>query len=356
MSLSTTIEMNDAEFEALIANAKQTITDSGQTYDETELRRIIGEALGRARTQAAETVIPGIDVNAGGELKIRKSGKPKGEPFFYESDEDRQVTDWYIHGRRSGMVPREGNLLIMGPSGSGKTSGVIKAGERLNIPVHVINAASITSIEKWVGERGVNEQGTYFKLSDVMEILRGTDERFPPGIALFDEITRLHATYHNVMFPVLDGQRRIWIPEMHDFIEVHPDVIVIATANIGGRFTGTYNMDHAMRERFPYTIERDFPPKEAEVKVITTATGASEDVAALLVDIANKTRLRWRQGELTLPISTRSLLMAAPIVRDGASVARAFEVTCLPMYSNDGGASSERAFVKGIISGKGGDA
>lgn len=345
-------EATENEFEALVANAIKTITDSGQTYDEPELRRVISEALGLAQVQTESAKV--MEVNSDNILKAAKAHAELGEPFWYESEEDRQMFDWFIEGHKNRTV--EGNLIIMGPAGSGKTEGAVHSGERTGTPVHVINSASITSIEKWVGERGINDQGTYFKLSDVMEILRGTDPRFPPGVVVFDEITRLHATYHNVMFPLLDHQRRIWIPEMHDFLSVHPDVMVMATANIGGRFTGTYHMDHAMRERFHYAIERDFPPRDAEVQILTSKVGISETVAGVLVDIANKTRLRWRQGDLQLPISTRSLLAAAPIVRDGGTIARAFEVTALPMYSHEGDATSERSFVKGIISGKGGDA
>lgn len=348
-------ELTEAELESLFQHAKATILGAGQLVDEPRLREVLAATLGRAEAQGSTT--RSVAVTDGGTLRASPApthASERDEGFWYESEDDRLIFDWHIQGHKNHSV--EGALLLMGPAGSGKTESVIRAGDRTNTPVHIINVASITTIEKWVGERGINADGTYFRLSDVMEILRGEDPRFPPGIALFDEITRLPGPFHNIMFPLLDNLRRIWIPEMHDYLHVHPDVNVMATANIGGRYTGTYTMDHAMRSRFRYTIERDFPPPEAEVRILTSKVGISPEQAAVMVDIANRTRRAWRSQDLQLPIDTRCLLAASAIVRDGGSIARAFEVTALPMFSGEGGEASERYFVKGVIHGKGGTA
>jgi len=354
---------SDSDIDSMVANAISTMSDAGLTYDEVALRDMIAEAVGKFTPGEAEEkapAIPKVSVNDGEGLKAvgvvaakrKRRGTTASGKYWYEPEEDTAMLDWFINGRRAGTV--EGNLIIVGPSGSGKTEGIMHAAERLDVPLYIVDCPSITTIEKWVGHKEIDHTGTRFVLSEIMEYFQA--KKYEPGIVLLDEITRLHATFHNILFPLLDARRRILIPEAHEYLDMHPQTAIIATANIGGRYTGTYNMDHALRERLGYTIERAWPPAGEEQKILTSLY---PDIDApkikMMIEIANKSRQKWMTQDLATPISTRTLVNAARLVRDGASIARAFELTAVTLYSQDGGEASERALVKGIISGKGGD-
>jgi hypothetical protein len=346
---------DDPEVETFLANAMKVMQECSQPFDEQELRDMIAGALGK--WTPGEVVVPKANVHEGEGLKAatptaskkRRSTTAKSDRYWSETPEDTAVFDWYINGRRSGSV--EGNMLIVGPSGSGKTEGVIHAAERLNVPLYIVDCPSITTIEKWVGHKEIDHTGTHFVLSEIMEYFRAI--KHEPGIVLFDEVTRLHATFHNILLPIFDGRRRIFIPEAHDYIDVHPQVAFVATANIGGRYTGTFNMDQAMRERFGFTIERTWPSADEEIKILSSRYPTiPSDKVKLLVDIAIRSRQKWMTQEISTAISTRMLVNAGQVVRDGASVARALELTTLPNYSQDGGQASERSIIEGIIEGK----
>jgi MoxR-like ATPase len=355
---------SETDVDAMVANAIKTMADAGLTYDEEAIRDMIAEALGKFTPgEAEEAEAPGVKkvtVNDGEGLKAagaapvkrKRRGVTSGEKYWYEPEEDTAMLDWFINGRRAGTV--EGNLLIVGPSGSGKTEGVIHAAERLNVPIYIVDCPSITTIEKWVGHKEIDHDGTHFVLSEIMEYFRAT--KYEPGVVLLDEASRLHATFHNITYPLLDGRKRIFIPEMHDYHHLQQQVAIIATANIGCQYTRTFNMDLAFRERLGYTIERSWPPAGEEQKILSSLYPTIDAAKIkMMVDIANRTRQKWYTQDLKMPISTRTLVYAARLVRDGASVARAFELTAVTMYSQDGGEASERAIVKGIITGKGGD-
>jgi hypothetical protein len=55
---------------------------------------------------------------------------------------------------------------------------------------------------------------------------------------------------------------------------------------------------------------------------------------------------------LESPISTRTLKAAAILIASGMSILQAMEYTALPLYKNEGGAASDRALVKLILTGK----
>jgi MoxR-like ATPase len=132
--------------------------------------------------------------------------------------------------------------------------------------------------------------------------------------------------------------------------------VFVATANIGVQFGGTHRMDWAMRERFPYTIDRGWPPRDVEIAILTSHTGCDEDGAAMLVDFAIKVRQYFEAGDVRSPISTRTLVSAAWLVASGMSEREALELTAIPLFDPDAnglaGTESERQKVKGYISGK----
>lgn len=268
-------------------------------------------------------------------------------PYWYESDDDRKLVRDFISLRQSG---RTVNLMISGPSGAGKTVGVQRLGQELGIPVHIINCQAITTPEKWIGQMHADPQnGTYFEPSQHIKWVERTHEDCEGAewcILLYDEITRLRPELNNMTYSLFDTQRGLEVPQMGRRVYMSDRNIIISTANIGAAFSGTFGQDRAFRERFAMTMERDFPPVEEEIKILTSATGIDEKDARSISIIAEATRVKWREQQIEQPISTRTAVMWALLVSGGYDLMQAAEYTVLPLYSDDGGVESDRAKVR----------
>lgn len=276
------------------------------------------------------------------------------DAYWYESKSDHKLLRDYISLRKAGFTV---NLMIAGPSGSGKTVGIEKLGAELGIPVHIVNCQAITTPEKWIGQMMADtDKGTYFVPSQHIQWVEGTApecEGHESCILLYDEITRLRPELNNMTYSLFDTQRGLEVPQMGRRVHMNPKNLIIATANIGAAFSGTFGQDRAFRERFAMTLERDFPPPAEEIKIITSAApGISHEDATLLTKVAEASRNLWREQAIEQPISTRTLNIWALLVAGGYDVMQAAEYTVLPLYSEDGGVESDRAKVRLQIEGK----
>jgi MoxR-like ATPase len=271
-------------------------------------------------------------------------------PYFWVKAEDKAFMRMWMNIRRGeGLVA---NLLVTGPTGAGKTEGMKEAAKENNLPLYKVDCASITTADKWVGHKEVDEKGTHYVLSEHLRWVSA--DGCEPGIVLYDELTRLHPSLLNILIPLLDGSQSIWVPELGINVNVHPDTLFAATANIGAGYSGTYRLDDAIAGRFGYRIEQAFPPVPEEVKVLVSRTGIDDGKAKTLVDIAQQTRNKVASSDISFPISTRNLLDTANLVASGMSIVEAADYTFIRFYSEDGGASSERVMVRQIVAGKAG--
>lgn len=282
-----------------------------------------------------------------------------GERYWFERPDDAAFMEHYILSRVGLGARLPGGLLITGPAGSGKTMGVIKAVERINeahpdlaLPLLVMNCPTITDEQKWFGRREVDETGTHYVKSD---FVNGVENG---AVILLDEFMRLHPRIHNGVMSLLDGSESVLLSDLNVTITRNPRTVFIGTTNQGAQFGGTHRMDWAMRERWSFTIERDFPEDpDDEVRILTSHNpGCDADAARVLVDIARKSRDLWQTGDLRTPISTRTLDNAAFLVASGMTEREALGYTAIPEYDAGAegvvGQESERARVKGIIEGR----
>jgi MoxR-like ATPase len=358
-------DMNRAAFEALVDKTYDTMKATGLPQTREQLAKDMLARLAQRNGMTVEDAEAALDAGAPEEEEpvaaAPKSRKDLAEatkslraitskgPYFFENPVDTAMLDTMIQLNRSAGI--NANLLITGPSGSGKTEGVGFAASRAGIPFYKIDCASVTTDDKWVGHKEFSpEKGTMYVLSEFLKAVSATD--VPPGLVLLDEVNRLHPTRMNILFPLLDGSRSIWVPELGITIEKHPDTIIMATANKGTGFTGTHKMDDALEGRFGFRMERTWPPATEEVKILRERTGIDDAPAKMLVAIANDTRKKAQTDDLPFPVSTRDLLNASALVAAGMTVAEACDWTFVKFYEQAGGATAPRVMVSQIVQGK----
>lgn len=360
MTLSMAMSSSDEELDKMTAEAIRVMSAGGMTFDEKTVRATLTKRLAEAR---GEPVLPdekaakkepekaAIDIKKAAKVLDTKAvvaAVAGGDSYWYDTPEDAKFIRHFMELRRKAQAV--GNLLVVGPSGAGKTEGLRRTAEAVKLPFYKLDCATITSEDKWIGHKEIDHEGTKFVLSEHLRWLEGVE--YEPGILCYDEVNRVHPSRLNILLPILDGSQAVFVPDLGRLIRVHPETIIVATANIGTAFGGTFVMDRALRERFNFTLERDFPPADEEVKVLTSATGIAADKAGVIVDIAVQTRKKWETGDLESPISTRTLKASAMLIASGMSILQAMEYTALPLYKSEGGPTSERAMVKLILTGK----
>jgi nitric oxide reductase NorQ protein len=245
------------------------------------------------------------------------------------------------------------HMMLVGPAGCGKTSLFGEIGKKFNIPVYKVDAAAVTSIDRWLGHKDVRitERGpeTTYVMSEFLRWISA--DGYDPGIVVIDEITRTPPPVSNILMSIFDGSESVWVPELGVTVRVHPKTMFGATANIGVGFSGTYSLDQALQDRFGMTLEVTWPDPAEEIKVLVKRTGIDDDPAKILVQVAQQCRQKAGTGDLSRPVSTRSLLNAAKLIAAGRSVIDAAEATFVKHYSTDGLGSSERTKVQLILQG-----
>ena len=237
-------------------------------------------------------------------------------------------------------------VLFLGPTGCGKTELVQRIAEALRKRLYSVNMGATTdSRAALIGTTHFSDSATHFQES---RFVKGLQDK--AGLILLDEITRASLDAFNIIIPVLDRQAYISLDDDDPprVVVRDPEVVVMATANVGLEYTGTRQMDRALLDRF-LVIELDYPPADDEARLIASRTGVSLEMAGNLVSFARDCRSLWRDDELSSPVSTRMLLEAGEAIADGFDPVDVIEFTVLNFFNADEGAHSERTRVRQLL-------
>ena len=200
--------------------------------------------------------------------------------------------------------------FITGLSGNGKTFSVEQACAQLGRELIRVNLTIETDEDDLVGGFRLVDGNTAWHNGPVIEALeRG-------AILLLDEID-LASNKILCLQSVLEG-KGVFLKKIGKYIKPTDGFNVIATANTkgkgseDGRFIGTNVLNEAFLERFPVTLEQEYPTPATELKILEgmarNLNVVAPDFCKRLVDWGDIIRKTFYDGGIEEIISTRRLV------------------------------------------------
>lgn len=247
------------------------------------------------------------------------------------------------------------NVGLRGPTGCGKTALTEWFAAVTKSPYFVLDMSTLREPKDLFGfkdlevDPATGAQRIVWRKSGFVHAVQT-----PGAVILLDEATRIHPSVANTLMPILDHRRQVYLDDLGETIKVAEGVVFFLTANIGMEYSGTWRWDAALEDRLEFQLECSYLPLEKEIEVIVHKTGIDEGIARRLCEVADTVRRSASDARspLSRAISTRQLIAAGNLIAEGVNPIDALEFTVVPVYSADGGTSSDRAQVLAIIQGK----
>jgi RNAse (barnase) inhibitor barstar len=234
------------------------------------------------------------------------------------------------------------NVLLTGDTGTGKTELVQLVTNSLKMQCDIFDMAISNPTSALCGNHRINENGhSEFQYSRFALKIQEA------GVKLLDELSRAAPAANNVLLPVTDSRRTLYIEAAmgESQVKVHEKACFWATANIGMQFVGTMALDSALMNRFE-RVDVTAPPMDKMVQVLQMRTKIDKAYALSLCEFMDEVN---KSGRFSKGISPRQLIKAGAMVYDGYSVVKALEYTVLNQYDTDNMNGGERASVRTLI-------
>ena len=201
-------------------------------------------------------------------------------------------------------------VFVTGLSGNGKTFMIEQACAKAKRELFRVNVTIETDEDDLLGGfRLVNGETVWFD-GPVVEAMR------KGAVLLLDEVD-LASTKIMCLQPVLEG-KGVFLKKINEWVEWAEGFNIIATANTKGKgdetgnFIGAGVLNEAFLERFPITVEQEYPSIAVEKKIIIKLMEnlgcVDEEYAAKLVDWADLIRKTIYDGGVDEIIATRRLV------------------------------------------------
>ena len=201
-------------------------------------------------------------------------------------------------------------IFVTGLSGNGKTTMIEQACAKIKRAMYRVNITIETDEDDLLGGfRLVNGETVWFD-GPVVEAMR------TGSVLLLDEVD-LASTKIMCLQPILEG-KGVFLKKINEYVECQPGFNIVATANTKGKgddtgnFIGAGVLNEAFLERFPITVEQDYPaaPVEKKIlgKVFDSLSIQDDEFIEKLVNWADIIRKTYKEGAIDELITTRRLV------------------------------------------------
>ena len=226
--------------------------------------------------------------------------------------------------------------FVTGLSGNGKTFMIEQACAKAKREFFRVNITVETDEDDLLGHYALIDGNTVWQDGPVVKAMeRG-------AVLLLDEID-LASSKIMCLQPVLEGNG-VFLKKVNRFVAPSKGFTVLATANTkgkgseDGRFIGTNILNEAFLERFPITVEQEYPSMSVErkilVKVFASLDVEAGDFSERLVTWADIIRKTFYEGGIDEIIATRRLVHIANAYAIFGDRKKAIEL-CIARFDED---------------------
>ncbi len=223
------------------------------------------------RRKGASATIGGVKLHRWTEPPKNAVERP---PHFRYPDGPTQCAARWIHRCQIG---KRISVYVYGPSGSGKTALGRSVAHDLNYEFASFSFREGSDVEGLLGTIQVRGNETVAELGALALALQGRptkDGGLRPVFIELDDVDRAPPNVAEVLRQVLDrGAGRVLVPEIKEWIAVHPETVIWATANTAGRgddsgqYVSAEIQDGSIMARYGRVLEMDYPPPRFEAEV-----------------------------------------------------------------------------------------
>lgn len=217
-------------------------------------------------------------------------------------------------------------VLIKGPTGCGKTRFVTHMAHTLNLPLYTVACHDDLTAADLVGRHLIVDGQTVWSDGPLTRAVR------EGGICYLDEVVEARKDTTVVLHPLADDRRILPIDRTGETLEAPPTFMLVVSYNPGYQ-NFLKGMKPSTRQRF-ISMSFDFPAPAQEAAIVRGETGVGELLANQLVSIANAFR-SLKDHDLDEVASTRSLVYAATLIKDGCQPALACDAALVETLTDD---------------------
>lgn len=217
-------------------------------------------------------------------------------------------------------------VLLKGPTGCGKTRFVAHMAATLGRPLITVACHEDLTASDLLGR--------YLLLGDETVWVDGplTAAVRHGAILYLDEVVEARKDTLVVIHPLTDDRRILPIDRLATVLHAPPEFLMVISYNPGYQSV-IKELKPSTRQRF-ISIDFNYPPPAVEAQVLCAETGLAPALAERLVKVAEKIRNLTERG-LEEGVSTRLLVYAARLLRDGAEPRSALRATLTRTLTDD---------------------
>ena len=226
--------------------------------------------------------------------------------------------------------------FVTGLSGNGKTFMIEQACAKAKREFFRVNITVETDEDDLLGHYALIDGNTVWQDGPVVKAME------QGAVLLLDEID-LASSKIMCLQPVLEG-KGVFLKKVNRFVKPAIGFTVLATANTkgkgseDGRFIGTNILNEAFLERFPITMEQEYPSITVEKKILGKVFDSLDidpgDFSEKLVNWADIIRKTFYEGGIDEIIATRRLVHIANAFAIFGDRKKAIEM-CINRFDDD---------------------
>ncbi|MBI5077191.1 AAA family ATPase [Candidatus Falkowbacteria bacterium] len=253
--------------------------------------------------------------------------------FWIPKDDLRAILILIHHGT---------DVILIGEKGTGKTTFSFMLAKTLGWQEPLkVDIGMIKRTSDLFGSDAAHEGSTYFARSPLFDYIeraitaheKGLESQF---IVIFDEINRVHSKSSEGLHGLFDDTRQLTIStsEGGRIINLPPNIHFIGTMNQGANYTGTFEVDEALKDRFiPFKMKP--MPIDYEVNKLVQEIGVSEAQALAVAQVARTLRDAANAGQITYAPSYRACRAVARMIKHSMELRMATIKGFLGWYQGD---------------------